>query len=155
MLPAEAGDDAVVGRNNRAGDFALGFLQLEDFLLDGVARNEAVREHMARLSDAVAAINRLGFHRGIPPRVQKEHVLGRGQIQSEPARFQTDEEQPAVLILLEALHAALAVARPAVEVFVRDLLLIEPLLEDSQQGCELREEEDFVSAFDHLRQLRQ
>ena len=34
------------------------------------------------LADAVRAIDGLGFHRGIPPRIENEHVLRGGEVQA-------------------------------------------------------------------------
>ena len=111
-------DQAVVGVDDRVGEVALGFLQLEHFFFDRVLGDQAIREDLAGLADAVGAVDGLRFDRGVPPGIEQEDVIGRGQIQAEAAGFQADEEQLAVRIVLELLDARLAIAGFAVEVFV-------------------------------------
>ena len=61
------------------------FLQLADFLLDGVAHEQSVSHHFPGLADAVSAVDGLVFNRGIPPRIEEDNVRSRGKIQSKPA----------------------------------------------------------------------
>lgn len=55
MFAAETGNDAVIRRDDGAGDFALRLLQIENLFLDRIAGDEAIGEHMMRLSDTMAA----------------------------------------------------------------------------------------------------
>ena len=85
----------------------LRLLQLEHLLLDRVARDQPVGEHAARLADAVRAVDRLRLDRRVPPRVEQEDVVGRGQVQAQAAGLEADQEQPAVRVVLEPLDARL------------------------------------------------
>ena len=49
-------DQAVVLADDGGGQIALGLLQLEDFFLHGVARDQPVGENLPRLPDAVRAV---------------------------------------------------------------------------------------------------
>src|SRR3954469_8735952 len=71
VIRRELPQDAVLLADDGVGELALALLQLQDFLLDRVARDEAVREHVARLPDAVGPVDRLRFDRGVPPRVEE------------------------------------------------------------------------------------
>ena len=61
----------------------------------------------------------------------------------------------AVGVVLEPLDPLGAVAGPAVEVFVAELLLVEPVADDRQEAGELREDQDLVPFLDDLGELRQ
>src|SRR5438034_9350095 len=89
---------------NRVGEIALAALELGDFFLDGPGREQAIREDVPRLPDPVRPIDRLRLYRGVPPRIQQEHVLRGRQVQSEAAGLQTDQEDAASGIALEAVH---------------------------------------------------
>ena len=82
-------------------------LQLEDLLLDRVARDQPVGEHLPGLADAVRAVDGLGLDGRVPPRVEEEDVVGRGQVEAEPAGLEADQEERAVGVGLEALDARL------------------------------------------------
>ena len=120
IFAAQVADQAVVGADDRVGQVALGLLQLQHLFLDRVPGDQPVGEDLAGLADAVGAVDRLRFDGRVPPGVEQEDVLGRGQVQAEAAGLQADQEQLAVRVVLEALDARLAVARAAVEVLVGD-----------------------------------
>ena len=75
--------------------------------------------HRPQLSDAVRAAQRLVFGGRVPPRVDDQQLVGRGEIEAEAARLQADQEQ-AVLALLEGVDAprSLGRRRAAVQVLV-------------------------------------
>ena len=52
---------------------------------------------MARLADPVRAIDRLRLHGRIPPRIEKEDILGRRQVQAQASGLEADQEQPGTL----------------------------------------------------------
>src|SRR2546428_219061 len=81
-----------------------------------VSRDQAIAKHMTRLSDTMATVDCLRLHRRIPPRVEKEDVFGRSQIQSQPAGLQTDQKDPATAVFLKSLDAALTVTSLSVQV---------------------------------------
>ncbi len=76
---------AIVRADNGVGKIALGLLQLENFLFHGIARDQTVGEDLARLADAVSAIDRLRFDGGIPPRIEQINIFGGVQIETEAA----------------------------------------------------------------------
>ena len=85
-----------------------GFLEREyrkHLLLDRAFGDQAVRRHDPRLPDAVRAIRRLILDGWIPPRVKVNHRVGRGEVQTRPARSQRDEEKRRSA-LLEASNSA-------------------------------------------------
>src|SRR5689334_21350181 len=77
ILPPQLRDDAVVRGDDCVGEIALGLLELQDFFLDRIARDQAIGEDATRLTDAVGAVDRLRFDGGVPPGVEEEDVVGR------------------------------------------------------------------------------
>ena len=67
-------------------------LQRHHLLLDRAGGDHPVDHHRAGLADPVRAVHRLRFRRGVPPRVEQEHVVGLGEGQPEPAGLQADQE---------------------------------------------------------------
>src|SRR3990172_8348404 len=63
----------------RLPEGALARLELEDALLHGLARHEAVHEDGARLSDAVRAVRGLVLDGGGTPGVQEEDMIPGGE----------------------------------------------------------------------------
>src|SRR5207253_1856869 len=92
-------NQALVSADDRVGEPALRGLQGQHLLLDRIARNQPKRKHGPRLSDAMRAVDGLGFDGGVPPRVQQKYVLGSREVQAEASRFQADEEQRAAVVL--------------------------------------------------------
>ena len=88
------GQDRAVGR---AGDGVcqrlLGLLQLHDLFFNGVLCNELIHLHRVLLTDAVGAVRRLILDRGIPPRIQMDHVVGRREVEPRAARLEADEKE--------------------------------------------------------------
>ena len=105
---------------------------------------------MLGLADAVRAVDGLGLDGRVPPRVEQVDVLGGGQVQAQAAGLEADQEDRAVGVVLEPLDPLGAVAGAAVEVFVGELLLVEPLADDRQEAGELREDQDLVPLLDDL-----
>ena len=99
------------------------FCNSQNLLFNGVPRNQPVGEDLSRLADAVRAVDGLRFHRRIPPGIEKEHVLGGGEVQAQAAGFQADQEKPAIRVVLEAFHARLPIARGAVQILVDNALV--------------------------------
>ena len=60
-----------------------------------------------RAADAVRAVHGLGLDGWIPPGIEDVDVVGRGEVEPLAARLEADQEQPAVGVLLEALHPRL------------------------------------------------
>ncbi len=54
-------------------------LEFEHLFLDRISRDEPVGKDRPSLADPVGAVDRLAFHRGIPPGVEQEDVVCRRQ----------------------------------------------------------------------------
>ena len=65
------------------------------------------------------------------------------------------DEKHRTAIILKPLDTGLPVARFAVQVLVRHILLVEPLPQQAKQCRELREDEDLASVLNELQQSRQ
>src|SRR5680860_125748 len=98
---AEQPSNVVFGERSREGAVCvhhvgeqrgLPLLELHDLLLDGADRDVAVDHDRVALADAVGAVDCLCFDGWVPPRVEHEAVVGLGQVQAEPARFEADDE---------------------------------------------------------------
>ena len=122
---------------DRVGQVPLLFLQVGDFFFDRVATDQAVRKDAVRLADPVSPVDRLRFDGRVPPRIEQKDVLSRSQVQTEPARFKTDEEDRAVLVILKPLDVIFAVSCLTVEVLVDDAFFVEVFPNDRQQAGEL------------------
>ena len=83
----------VAALEQRAREPLLLLVELDDFLLDGVLRHQAIHRDRSLLTHAVRAVRRLRFHGGVPPRIQVDHGVRAGQVQAEAACFQADQEQ--------------------------------------------------------------
>ena len=75
------------------------FMHGENFFFHRAGHDEAVHVHRAFLPVAMCAVGRLILHGGIPPRIKMNNIIRRSQIQAQPPRFKTDEENIAVLPL--------------------------------------------------------
>ena len=124
-------------------------LQLGDLLLDGVPRDQPIGEHVARLADPVRAIDRLRLDRGVPPRIEQEHVVRRRQVEPEPAGLRLIRNSRQSGSDWNRATALGAIARPAVEVFVGDAARRRARPRSSaEQGRELREDQRLVPFLD-------
>ena len=100
------------------------------------------------------AVDRLRLDGRVPPGVEQEDVVGGGQVEAEAAGLEADEEDAAVRVRLEALHARRAVARLAVEVLVDEAGRVQPRLQEREEARELREDERLVPLLDDLVEAR-
>src|SRR5262249_16474749 len=115
---------------------------------------EAIGKHLTRLANPVRAVDRLGFHRWVPPGVEKINIFSRVQVEPQASGFETDEKQLQVWIVLELLDGHLAIARSAIEIGIRNVGVIEPAAHDGEKTRELRKNQDLMSLIDHLIELR-
>ncbi len=90
-------------------------------------------------------VDRLRFHRRVPPRIEQVHVVGRREIEPVPTGLEADQEHGTVGVGLEPVHARLAIARATIEVLVHDSLGVESLAHQRQERRELREHQRLVS----------
>ena len=89
------------------GKVALGLVKAQDFLLDGVLRDEVIDGDVLSLADAVCTVGSLLFNGRIPLRVEVDNIVGTRQIQSQSTSFQADKEYR-TLAVLELLHQLVA-----------------------------------------------
>ena len=113
----QLGADVATGQQ-AVGQVALGVVQGDDLFLDGVLGYQAVDGDRPLLAHAVGTVAGLVFHCRVPPRVEVDHVVGRGQVEAGTAGFQADQENVA-FALLERVHPCLALARRRGAVQVR------------------------------------
>src|SRR5699024_10996730 len=101
---------------------------------------EAVDHDAACLSDAMRAVDRLGFGRRVPPRVEQEHIVGLGEREAEAAGLEADEEHGSAAGA-EGLDDLRPVPRRPVEVLIGDALRVEFGGDGAQIAGELAEDE--------------
>jgi hypothetical protein len=107
------------------------------------------------LTDAVGAIDSLGFYGGIPPRIEDEDVVGGRQVQTDAARLQADEEERLRGIFLKPRDAGGPILDVTIEVLVLDPRRVEALAQDREEAGELREHERLVAFGSNLLEARQ
>ena len=136
-------------RQHRADELALLLGELEDLLLDGPLRDEPVRRDDLRLPDAVGAVGRLVLDRGVPPRVEVDDRVRRGQVQAAAARLERDEEDrgPVLAPGSSRRSSARSLVDPSRYSYV-DAVLVHRALDDLQHADELAEDEHPVAALD-------
>ena len=155
FFAAEGADEGVVGGDDGVGELAFVLLEGDDFFFDRVLGDEAAGVDSPGLADAVGAVDGLLLDGGVPPGVEEEDVVGGGEVEAEAAGFEADEEELAVVVILEVFDAGGTVAGFAVEVFVADFFFVQMSAEDGEHAGELGEDERFVAFVDDFRQLRQ
>src|SRR5690606_21418924 len=113
--------------DDRAHQRALLFLQLGHALFDRFRAQDSVSHDRPRLADAVRAVDRLSFRGRVPPWVEDEDVVGSRQVQPYATCLQAEQEHARPGWTLEAFDPLPAIVSLAVEVFVVDASLREPL----------------------------
>ena len=132
-------------------------MELDDLLLDGSLSDETVDRDRILLSDAVGTVRGLLLDSRVPPRIEMDNIVGSGEVQSQSARFQTDEEERHVARLeLTNQFVALFGRRGAVEIEIFDATLVERLTDECQMRRELTEDQRTVvvvmERVDHLQE---
>ncbi len=68
IFPLQISYKTVIRADDGVGQIAFGLLQLEDLLLDRIARNQAIGENLLRLpirwARSIAWLSAAGFHHG-------------------------------------------------------------------------------------------
>src|SRR5699024_7319345 len=105
-------------------EFGLALLQGEHLLFDRALGDVAVDHDGLRLPDTVCSVDGLILGRGVPPRVHEEDIVGLGEVESEAAGLEADEEYGS-LPGAERLDDRSAVPRRSVEDDVRDASALE------------------------------
>src|SRR5438874_7466492 len=70
------------------GQGSLFFLELQDFIFNGVLTNHTVSEDVLGLSNAVCAVNSLLLYCRIPPWINDVYIICGSKVQSHTTRFQ-------------------------------------------------------------------
>ena len=127
--------------------FLLGLQRLDAFL-DGAGRDHAVDEDRVRLADAVHPVDRLVLHRGVPPRVEQEHIIGGMQRDARAGGLQAHQHGRRPRRRLEILHRLLPVHGHAGDLIARQLrvMLDQRRAHPVEQRHELREDDHLVPA---------
>ena len=120
-------------------------LQLQNFLFHAFAGDEFENEDWFILPDTVGAVRSLAFYRGVPPRVDVDDIVGRGQVEPHAARFQTDEEKRHLGVVLETIDLFLTVTGAAIQISVGNAPLIEGFAHQTEHLHELGKHQRLVS----------
>lgn len=92
VFRGEALYHAFVGSHDRVCQVALLLLKLENLLFDGVRCDEAVCEHLLRLTDSVRAVDSLCLDGWVPPRIEEEDIVGGSDREPNASCLQADQE---------------------------------------------------------------
>src|SRR6267378_4298132 len=90
------------------------------------------------------------LHRPIPPRIEVDHRIRAGQVESRAARFQADEKKWNTRVILEAVHFGLTFHGLSVEITETQFSPPGLVAEEMQHAHELAEEEHAMPAVDGL-----
>jgi len=109
-----------------ADEFSFVFVHRQDLLFNRVPGDEAIDGDGSLLTQAVGAVGGLILDGRVPPWIHVDDIIGCGQIQTGPARFEGDQEE-IPFAGLESIDGVLAFCggRSAIEVLVRDSESIE------------------------------
>lgn len=132
----------------------LALFESHHLVLDGVVRDQSVHQDGVGLSDAVGAVDGLGLGRGVPPGIEHETVIGLGEVESESAGFEADQEDRGGAAA-EAFDGFGAFAGAAIEITVGDAFGVEPVSDAGQESGELAEYQCAMPGFGHLAQMFQ
>ena len=91
-------------------------LHFEDFLLNGVFRNELVYGNRPGLTDTVRAVCGLVLCGEIPPWVEMNHNIRAGQIQPRSACFQRNQKNRRVVLIetIDKIDSILFLVSPVI-----------------------------------------
>ncbi len=126
----------VVG-DEVAGEPALFVLEEFDFFFDAVFHDEAVGDDFLFSADSMRPVDRLIFHRGVPPRIENNHVIRRCEVDSKPARLEADEKKRNFGIVLKFINLLLTILRLPVDIAVANFFRIEVIAHDGERLDEL------------------
>ena len=85
-------------------------MQLQDLFFDRILGNQAIDGDGSRLADPVGTVRGLVFDGRVPPRIEMNHVVGPGQIQSRATDLERDQEELS-FTALEGIDALLPLLR--------------------------------------------
>src|SRR5690606_40069202 len=111
---------------------------MHNFFLDRVRTDEPNGYYIFPLSDTVATVYRLIFHRRIPPRVDKINVVRFGEVETHSTCYQADQKYTDILICLEILHLCSSIFRLPSQVDKRNIFSFELSFNQVQHPHKLR-----------------
>ena len=120
-------------------------LEVEDFFFDGAGGDEFVGVDGSRLTDAVGAVDGLGFDGGVPPGVVKDDVAGGGEVESGAGGAEAQQENAGIRVGLEGVDDVLTVFGFAGEEVGGHLAGFALGFEKLEHLHELAEDEDFLA----------
>lgn len=109
----EGHKEAIAFLHQITCQLCLVLLQLLNFLLYRVPTDEANRNHLFVLPNAVAAVDGLVFDCRVPPWIDQEHIVGFGKIEAGATCFQADQKHPCMYVVLKLADHFLPVGRAA------------------------------------------
>ena len=148
LIPRESAGELLFAAEHGVDDFAFALLKLKNLLLDRVARDELVAGDDPCLPDSMRAVGGLIFDGGIPPRIEVNHGVCSGKVQTYATRLKADEEHGNGRRVLKAADDCGAIAGRAVEVTEFNVLGGELRLDDREHRDELAEHEHAMAAID-------
>jgi len=124
-----------------------GFVALEgaDFFLNRATRQDAIRDDLIALADAVGAVDGLCLDSRIPPRIVEHHVARGGEIEAGTGGFQREQENRNGWIALETIDKGLTVFGLAGEHQMGNVALHEFLADELEHRDKLRENQNLVA----------
>ena len=102
-------------------------LELENLFFDGVFADKAENKDIVLLAYAMSAAHGLVFDSRVPPIVEEDDTVGRGEVEAKTASLQTDEEYGYTIIGLELSHRGGAIVGVAIEGNKADVCLTQEL----------------------------
>jgi len=62
-------------------------VKAQDLLFDGVSSDQTIHCNRQKLADTVGSVGGLILYGRVPPRVEMDHIVGCGQVQTEATRL--------------------------------------------------------------------
>ena len=103
-------------------------LEKEDFFFDSVFADEAENKDVVLLAYAMSATHGLVFDGWIPPVVEEDDTVGRGEVEAKTACLQTNQEYGNAIVRLEQSHRRGAIKGVTIEGDKANALLMQEML---------------------------
>ena len=142
--------------HHRREELPLLLLEFFDTFLDRARGNHAIDENRILLPDAVDAVDGLGLHGRIPPRVEEENVLRRIERDPSPTCLQRRQEQGWALGVLKPFNGCRAILGLPRQFEDRQIRQVagQGFLDAFDQRNELGEHDRLRAVSGHLSELR-
>ena len=127
---------------------AFALLEVPDFFLHRAGRDEFVGVDSFSLSDAVRAVNGLGFHGGVPPWIVQYHITRGGEIEAGAGGAEAKQENARAFGFLERVDDILPVFGFTGEHVRGDLARAAIFFQNFQHLHKLAEDQNFFALGD-------